>query len=70
MRKNTLIASGFFALGVAVLGGYGLSQSASPAMADAVDGPGPNLSIEISGKANGKVVIDMLPDLAPKHVAQ
>jgi peptidylprolyl isomerase len=70
MRKNTLIAGGFFALGLAVLGGYALSQSATPAMADAVDGPGPNLVIEVTGKANGKVVIDMLPDLAPKHVAQ
>lgn len=70
MRKETLVAGGFFALGLAVLGGYALSQSATPAMAQAVDGPGPNLVIEIAGEANGKVVIDMLPDLAPKHVAQ
>lgn len=26
--------------------------------------------LQITGEANGKVVIDMLPDLAPKHVAQ
>lgn len=70
MRNNALIAGGIFAFGLAVLGGYALSQSASPAMADAVDGPGPNLAIEIAGEANGKVVIDLLPDLAPKHVAQ
>ena len=70
MRKETLIAGGFFALGLAVLGGYALSQSATPAMAQAVDGPGPNLVIEVAGEANGRVVIDMLPDLAPKHVAQ
>jgi len=70
MRKDTLVAGGFFALGLAVLGGYALSQSATPAMAQAVDGPGPNLVIEVEGEANGRVVIDMLPDLAPKHVAQ
>jgi peptidylprolyl isomerase len=39
-------------------------------MAEVVDGPGPNLVIEVAGVANGKVVIDMLPDVAPKHVAQ
>ncbi|RUS60431.1 peptidylprolyl isomerase [Pseudorhodobacter sp. E13] len=70
MRKDSLIAGGFFALGLAVLGGYTLSQSATPAMAQATDGPGPNLVIEVTGEANGRVVIDMLPDLAPKHVAQ
>ncbi len=37
---------------------------------DAVDGPGPNLVIEVAGQASGTVVIDLLPDLAPKHVAQ
>ncbi|WP_323006178.1 peptidylprolyl isomerase [Pseudorhodobacter sp.] len=70
MRKENLIAGGFFAFGLAVLGGWALSQSATPAMAQAVDGPGPNLVVEIAGEANGKVVIDLLPDLAPKHVAQ
>lgn len=70
MRKETLVAGGFFALGLAVLGGYALSQSATPAMAQAVDGPGPNLVIEVAGEAKGEVVIDLLPDLAPKHVAQ
>jgi peptidylprolyl isomerase len=44
---------------------------ATPALAqDAPDGPGPNLVIEVAGQANGTVVIDMLPDLAPQHVAQ
>ncbi|MGO4907127.1 peptidylprolyl isomerase [Pseudorhodobacter sp. W20_MBD10_FR17] len=70
MRKDTLVAGCFFAVGLAVLGGYALSQSATPAMAQAVDGPGPNLVIEVAGEANGEVVIDLLPDLAPKHVAQ
>ena len=37
---------------------------------DVVDGPGPNLVIEVSGQARGEVVIDLLPDLAPKTVDQ
>lgn len=37
---------------------------------EAADGPGPNLVIEVAGAANGTVVIDLLPDLAPKHVEQ
>jgi peptidylprolyl isomerase len=44
---------------------------ASPAFAqEATDGPGPNLVIEIAGAANGTVVIDLLADVAPQHVAQ
>lgn len=36
----------------------------------AEDGPGPNLVIEVDGQAKGEIVIDLLPDVAPKHVAQ
>ena len=44
---------------------------ASPALAqDVVDGPGPNLMIEVAGAANGTIVIDMADHVAPKHVAQ
>ncbi|SMX24461.1 peptidylprolyl isomerase [Boseongicola aestuarii] len=37
---------------------------------DATDGPGPNLVIEVAGEASGTVVIDLLEDVAPLHVAQ
>ncbi len=37
---------------------------------DATDGPGPNLVIEVAGATNGTIVIDLLPDVAPQHVAQ
>ena len=48
-----------------------LALSAAPAFAEeVVDGPGPNLVIEVSGKANGTVVIDMADHVAPNHVAQ
>jgi len=67
-RSDTFLAAGIFAAGLAIVGGYGLSQSAQAQ--DAVDGPGPNLMIEVAGAANGTIVIDMLPDVAPLHVAQ
>lgn len=67
-RRETLIAGGIFAAGVAVLGAYALSQSAQAQGFE--DGPGPNLVIEVAGKANGSIVIDLLPDVAPKHVEQ
>jgi len=48
----------------------GLSLVASMALAQE-DGPGPNLVIDVAGQgANGQVVIDLAPDLAPKNVAQ
>ncbi len=48
-----------------------LTLAATPTFAqDATDGPGPNLVVEIAGAANGSVVIDLLPDVAPQHVAQ
>jgi peptidylprolyl isomerase len=48
-----------------------LTLAATPTLAqEATDGPGPNLVIEIAGQANGTVVIDLLPDVAPQHVAQ
>jgi peptidylprolyl isomerase len=46
-----------------------LSLLASPAIAQD-DGPGPNLSIDVTGAANGTIVIDLLSDVAPQHVAQ
>jgi peptidylprolyl isomerase len=42
---------------------------ATPAFAEG-DGPGPNLVITIAGATSGEVVIDLNPDIAPKHVAQ
>jgi peptidylprolyl isomerase len=34
------------------------------------DGPGPNLEIDVAGEANGTIVIDLLPEVAPQHVEQ
>jgi peptidylprolyl isomerase len=57
MSRKLILAAAFSAL-------------ATAAFAQATDGPGPNLVIEVAGTANGTVVIDLLPDVAPKHVAQ
>jgi peptidylprolyl isomerase len=68
-RLDRVIAGGLFAAGLAVVVGYGISQT-TQAQAQATHGPGPNLVIEVAGAANGTVVIDLLPDVAPQHVAQ
>ena len=46
-----------------------LLMTATAACAEG-DGPGPNLVIDVSGAANGQIVIDLSADMAPKHVAQ
>ena len=46
-----------------------LLLTAAPAFAQE-DSSGPNLVIEVGGAAVGTIIIDMLPDVAPKHVAQ
>ena len=68
MLRDRFIAAGLFGVGLAVLGGFALSQSA--AAQDATDGPGPNLVIEVAGSTTGTIVIDLAQDLAPGHVAQ
>ncbi|MDO5614490.1 MAG: peptidylprolyl isomerase [Paracoccus sp. (in: a-proteobacteria)] len=38
---------------------------------EATDGPGPNMVIEVAaadGTAKGRIVLDLLPDVAPNHV--
>ena len=53
---------------VSLAAGLAAALLAAPALAE--DGPGPNLVIELGGATTGTIVIDMLPDVAPKHVAQ
>ena len=50
---------------------FAVAFLATPLVAqEASDGPGPNLVIEVAGEASGTVVIDLLEDVAPLHVAQ
>ncbi|PTX45956.1 peptidylprolyl isomerase [Gemmobacter caeni] len=46
-----------------------LLLAATPVLAE-TDGPGPNLVIDVDGQAKGEIVVDLLSDVAPKHVAQ
>ena len=69
MSRNRLIAGGIFVLGLAALGGFWLSQSAT-VVQDASDGAGPNLVVEVAGSTTGTVTIDLASDVAPAHVAQ
>jgi peptidylprolyl isomerase len=50
------------------VGALAIGALATTPLHAAEDGPGPNLVIEVAGKANGRVVIDLLPDVAPGHV--
>lgn len=56
MRKLALIAA---MLGLPVMAA---AEGHAPA-----DGPGPNIVIEVTGQANGKVVIDLDTAAAPQH---
>lgn len=60
MLTRKLFLAGAFCLGATVA----LAQDGTTVP----DGPGPNLVLEIGGSVSGKVVIDLLPDVAPKHV--
>jgi peptidylprolyl isomerase len=71
MSKENLIFGGLMAAGLAVLGAYYVSTlPATAASHSEADGPGPNLEITVAGEANGTIVIDLLPDVAPAHVEQ
>ncbi len=69
MSLDRFIAGGVFAAGLALLSAYALTHGATPVMAQE-DGPGPNLIIEVDGSTKGTIVVDLLSDVAPKHVAQ
>ncbi len=72
MSRDNLIFGALFAAGLALMGGYYVSTlpGAADAQTPVEDGPGPNLEIDVAGEANGTIVIDLLPDVAPLHVEQ
>jgi peptidylprolyl isomerase len=69
MSDRRFAIASLAALGLAAATAWGLVNGSSPAHA-AEDGPGPNLVIEVAGATTGTIVIDLLPDVAPKHVEQ
>lgn len=70
--SDTRVFVGSMVAGLAAIGvAWFLYHQGTQSALAGEDGPGPNLVIQVSGeKANGPVVIDLLPDIAPKHVAQ
>ncbi|WP_406870314.1 peptidylprolyl isomerase [Thioclava sp. 'Guangxiensis'] len=57
---RNLVAAALFAMGAGAMTTGAYAQDTAP------DGPGPNLVLEIGGSVQGEVVIDLLPDVAPK----
>ena len=74
MRRRDLTRSALALLGVAVLGAFFMIGQGRDARAQAADTPGPNLVLEIASQGSdtpvGKIVIDLLPKVAPNHVAR
>lgn len=72
MRSSNILFGALFFVGVAIMAAYYVytlnDQPSGPATAG--DGPGPNLVITVAGEANGDIVIDLLPEVAPGHVEQ
>jgi len=67
MPKSDIIPATLGILGVGILGAYYMFTS--PAQAQ--DNPDtPNLVIEVDGSTQGQIIIDLMPDVAPNHVAQ
>ncbi|PQO23598.1 peptidylprolyl isomerase [Rhodobacteraceae bacterium WD3A24] len=68
--RDGVIAGGLFALGLAVLGGGWLAMGGGFAAsgAAAADTGGPYLDIDVAGQAEGRIRVDLRPDLAPQHV--
>ncbi len=74
MSNNNTILGAVLILGIAGFGAwYFLQQPAGVTGTGTIpegDGPGPNLEIAVTGEAQGTIVIDLLPDVAPAHVEQ
>ena len=67
--SDTRVFVGAMAAGLAAIAAaWFLYTKTSTSSFEGEDGPGPNLVIDVSGPgAQGTVVIDLLPDVAPQH---
>lgn len=70
MTDQRLFMNSLLVIGAALLASVYLYSRGSVAADLGVDGPGPNLVIDVDGQAKGQIVIDLQPELAPRHVAQ
>lgn len=69
MLKRFALPSFLGVLGLAIWAAFFLYDGADQ-QALAGDTPSPNLVIEVGGSHSGTIVIDLLPHVAPKHVAR
>lgn len=69
MLKRIALPSVLSVLGVAIWVAFFFYDGADQ-QALASDTPSPNLVIEVGGSHSGTIVIDLLPNVAPKHVAR
>ncbi|MCY1127224.1 peptidylprolyl isomerase [Frigidibacter sp. RF13] len=69
MSDRIFMTGGLAALASIAAAWWLFGQLSQSSVSDA-DGPGPNLVIEVAGQANGTVVVDLQPELAPRNVAQ
>ncbi len=67
MSRQTLVAGALFALGLAILGAYAYSQMRPEAPAEPIVTAGDLLEITVAGQANGKIVVKLFEDIAPRH---
>jgi peptidylprolyl isomerase len=67
-RSKFLNAFGLLLIGVFVAWYFWPTAPETPSLAG--NGPGPDLEIEIAGSVEGKVLVDLLSDVAPQHVAR
>ncbi len=72
MSSNSTILGAVVILGLAGAGAWYYMQqpTTTPGALPEGDGPGPNLEIAVTGEAQGTIIIDLLPDVAPAHVEQ
>ncbi len=68
--SDTRVFVGSIVAAVAAIGAAAFLYTRGTTAIASEDGPGPNLVIQVAGEANGTVVIDLYPDVAPKHVDQ
>ncbi len=65
-KRDGIIAAALTLTGVAIWAAFLVWGTGGSALAD--DTPGPNLVIEVGGSHTGTIVVDLLPNVAPKHV--
>jgi len=66
MLKTLWLPIVLVGLGAAIWGAFLLYGTESKSLSS--DTPSPNLVIEVGGSHSGTIVIDLLPNVAPKHV--